>query len=178
MSTLIQEGAGNVPQQTFVKWNDPVGTELVAVNRDGTIYAQGVRYPDGTIQTSVVSGATGPAGANGAAGTAGATGPTGPAGAGLNYRTVRSTATSFTQGGLTIVSLPFVTPFADDNYTVQVTVVGEEVAPETPTVTQFPSAGVAYVRLLTPAGTGVMVWVSNNDSGAHTGYVQVTAIHD
>lgn len=97
---------------------------------------------------------------------------------GLNYRTVRSVATSFTQGGVTIVSMPFVTPFADDNYTAEVSVVCEEAAPETPTVTQFPSAGVSFINRLTPAGTGVKVWVSNNDSGAHTGYVEVIAIHD
>jgi uncharacterized integral membrane protein len=48
----IQEGAGNVPQQTFVRWNDPSGTELVAVNRDGTIYTQGIEYSDGTVGTT------------------------------------------------------------------------------------------------------------------------------
>jgi hypothetical protein len=46
----IQEGAGNVPQQTFVRWNDPSGTQLVAINRDGTVYTQGIEYPDGTTQ--------------------------------------------------------------------------------------------------------------------------------
>ena len=99
-----------------------------------------------------------------------------PAGA-TGWQFIQSTETSFTQGGFTIVSLPFTTPFADDNYTVQVTVVCEEAAPETPTVTQFPSAGVAYVTRLTPAGTGVEVCVSNHDSGAHTGIVNVTAYH-
>jgi hypothetical protein len=46
----IQEGTQNVPQQTFVRWNDPKGTELAAINRDGTIYCQGVEYPDSTVQ--------------------------------------------------------------------------------------------------------------------------------
>ena len=47
----ILEGAGNVPQQAFVQYNDPQGTKLIALNRDGTIYTRGVRYPDGnTVQ--------------------------------------------------------------------------------------------------------------------------------
>jgi hypothetical protein len=53
---LIQEGSGNVPQQAFVRWNDPVGNELAAVNRDGTIFSQGVRFQDGTEQTTASSG--------------------------------------------------------------------------------------------------------------------------
>ena len=48
----IKEGTGNVPQQAFVKWNDPSGTELAAINRDGTIFTQGIEYPDGTKQAT------------------------------------------------------------------------------------------------------------------------------
>jgi len=36
------EGAGNVPQQAFVQYNDPQGNKLIALNRDGTIFASGV----------------------------------------------------------------------------------------------------------------------------------------
>jgi hypothetical protein len=55
----IQEGAGGVPQQTFVRWNDPEGTELAAVNRDGTIFSQGINLPLGaaiTLSNGVVIG--------------------------------------------------------------------------------------------------------------------------
>lgn len=38
---IIQEGAGNIPQQSFVQWNDPQGNKLIAINRDGTIFANG-----------------------------------------------------------------------------------------------------------------------------------------
>lgn len=48
----IQEGTGNVPQQAFTQWNDPKGTKLIALNRDGTVFAQGVVYPDGTTGTT------------------------------------------------------------------------------------------------------------------------------
>jgi len=56
---IIQLGAGNTPQQTFVSWKDPDGDPLVAVNRDGTISAQGVIYGDGTKQTTASGGGTG-----------------------------------------------------------------------------------------------------------------------
>jgi hypothetical protein len=39
---VLQEGTTNIPQQAFVQWNDPHGEELVAINRDGTIYCQGI----------------------------------------------------------------------------------------------------------------------------------------
>ena len=48
----IQEGTGNVPQQAFTQCNDPKGTKLIALNRDGTVFAQGVVYPDGTTGTT------------------------------------------------------------------------------------------------------------------------------
>lgn len=92
---------------------------------------------------------------------------------------VRSVDTSFTQAGITgPTALTFATPFADDNYTVQVTVVGDEVAPETPTMVRFPALGISYITKQTPAGTGVNVWIANNDSGAHSGVIHVTAWHD
>jgi hypothetical protein len=100
------------------------------------------------------------------------------AGAG-QYQTVRSVATSFTQGGITgPIALTFGTAFADNNYTVQVTIVSEEVAPETDTIAAYPQVGIAYVNFQATAGVGLNVWVGNQDSGAHTGYVHVTAIHD
>ena len=43
----IKEGLGT-PQQTFNQWNDPNGTKLVAINRDGTIYCGGVNLAAGT----------------------------------------------------------------------------------------------------------------------------------
>ena len=60
MASPIQEGAGNVPQQAFVQWNDPQGSKLAAVNRDGTIFSQGLRFPNFSttlkgIQTARVS---------------------------------------------------------------------------------------------------------------------------
>jgi hypothetical protein len=49
----LREGLGPPPpQQTFVRWNDPYGTELIGINRDGTIYSFGLRFPDGSIQTT------------------------------------------------------------------------------------------------------------------------------
>ena len=97
----------------------------------------------------------------------------------LNYKTVRSAPTSFTQAGVVgPIAMSFATPFADNNYTVEVTVLGDEVAPGTPTVTQFPSVGVSYIAFQTVLGAGVNVWVCNNDSIAHTGVIHVVAIHD
>jgi len=48
----LLSGTNNVPQQSFVRWNDPYGNELAAVNRDGTLYSQGIR----TNPSSGVSG--------------------------------------------------------------------------------------------------------------------------
>jgi len=45
--SLIQEGAGNVPQQAFVQWNDPQGNRLISLNRDGSIFCQGVGFVSG-----------------------------------------------------------------------------------------------------------------------------------
>jgi hypothetical protein len=102
-----------------------------------------------------------------------------PAGGSLNYKTVRSAPTSFTQGGVVgPIAMSFATPFVDNNYTVQVTVLGDEVAPGTPTVTQFPSVGVSYIAFQSVSGAGVNVWIANNDSIAHTGVIHVVAIHD
>jgi hypothetical protein len=47
MSVPIQEGAGNIPQQAFERWLDPKGTPLVSINRDGTIFCQGVGFVQG-----------------------------------------------------------------------------------------------------------------------------------
>jgi hypothetical protein len=100
-------------------------------------------------------------------------------GSSLNYKTIRSAPTSFTQAGITgPIVMSFSTPFADNNYTIQVTVLGDEVAPGTPTITQFPSVGISYIALQTTPGAGVNVWIANNDSIAHTGIIHVTAIHD
>jgi hypothetical protein len=43
----IQEGSGNTPQQAFVSWKDPQGNPLVSINRDGTIFCQGVGFAQG-----------------------------------------------------------------------------------------------------------------------------------
>jgi hypothetical protein len=102
-----------------------------------------------------------------------------PSGGSGNTKTVRSAPTSFTEGGVTgPIPLTFATPFADNNYTVQVTVLGDEVAPETPTLTQSPAVGISYIAFQAVLGAGVNVWITNNDSGAHTGIIHVTAIHD
>lgn len=75
-------------------------------------------------------------------------------------------------------ALTFATPFADGNYTVQVSVTCGE-APETATVAAFPSVGVACINYQSTPGNGVNVWVANNDSGTHTNVtIQVTAVHD
>jgi len=47
---VIQEGSNNIPQQAFVRWNDPQGNRLVSINRDGTVSVQGILFPDGTEQ--------------------------------------------------------------------------------------------------------------------------------
>ena len=51
----IQEGSGNVPPQSFERWNDPRGTLLASINRDGTITTTGVYFLDGTEQTTAVN---------------------------------------------------------------------------------------------------------------------------
>jgi hypothetical protein len=45
----IEEGTNNIPQQAFTQWNDPAGTKLIALNRDGTIFSQGIEFANGTI---------------------------------------------------------------------------------------------------------------------------------
>jgi hypothetical protein len=100
-------------------------------------------------------------------------------GGGRAIVTARSIPTSFTQGGVTgPIAVSFAVPFADNNYTVQVTVLGDEVAPETPTLTQAPAVGISYIAFQAVLGVGVNVWITNNDSGAHTGVIHVTAVHD
>lgn len=102
-----------------------------------------------------------------------------PSSGSLNYKTVRSAPISFTQAGVVgPIALSFATPFADNNYTVQVTVLGDEVASGTPTITQFPSVGISYIAFQSVMGAGVNVWIANNDSIAHTGVIHVVAIHD
>jgi hypothetical protein len=102
-----------------------------------------------------------------------------PSSGSLNYKTVRSAPISFTQAGVVgPIALSFATPFADNNYTVQVTVLGDEVASGTPTITQFPSVGISYIAFQAVLGAGVNVWIANNDSIAHTGVIHVVAIHD
>jgi len=50
---VFREGLGPPPpQQAFVRWNDPIGNPLIALNRDGTISSYGIMFPDGTIITS------------------------------------------------------------------------------------------------------------------------------
>lgn len=53
----IQEGSQSIPPQAFERWNDPRGAALLALNRDGTVFCQGVRFGDGTEQTT--AGGTG-----------------------------------------------------------------------------------------------------------------------
>jgi hypothetical protein len=52
--SLITEGTDNVPQQAFVQWNDPHGSKLVAINRDGTIFTQGLNFQNGSQQLRAV----------------------------------------------------------------------------------------------------------------------------
>jgi hypothetical protein len=100
-----------------------------------------------------------------------------PAGA-SGWQFKRSAATAFTQGGITgPIAMDFPVPFADGDYTVVVTARGNEAAPGTPTVTQFPSVGVSYYTQQSTPGHGINVWVANNDSIAHTGIVDVMAYH-
>jgi hypothetical protein len=51
----IQLGSGNVPRQAFERWLDPDGNPLVSINRDGTLTTTGVRFADGSEQTSASS---------------------------------------------------------------------------------------------------------------------------
>jgi hypothetical protein len=89
--------------------------------------------------------------------------------------TVGTVATGSVQGPY---ALNFTTPFADNNYTVQASVVGLEVAPGTLSVSaNYPPLAIAYVAYQA-AGAGVNVWIANHDSIVHTAYIQITAIHD
>jgi hypothetical protein len=98
---------------------------------------------------------------------------------GGKLQTARSVATAFTQGGVVgPILVTFATPFADNNYTFSATVTGQETAPGTPTITQFPSVGISYTTFQATAGVGLKFWVANNDSIAHTGVINVIAWHD
>ena len=57
---IIQEGAGNIPRQSFVQWNDPQGNKLIAINRDGTIFANGGLLVNGVPDVEVISANTVP----------------------------------------------------------------------------------------------------------------------
>lgn len=48
----VKEGATNIPQQAFNKWNDTDGNPLAAVNRDGSVFCQSIKFPDGTSQST------------------------------------------------------------------------------------------------------------------------------
>lgn len=51
--SAIQEGSGNIPPQAFSQWNDPQGTKLISLNRDGSVYAfGGITFSDGTTQVT------------------------------------------------------------------------------------------------------------------------------
>jgi hypothetical protein len=76
-----------------------------------------------------------------------------------------------TQGGPYTIN--FTTPFADNNYTVQVTLVCSEAV----TVAVTSIVSVADVQLQA-AGVGVIVTVANADSITHNVTIHVTAIHD
>ena len=56
----IQEGAGVPPpqQQAFTQWNDPQGTRLIALNRDGTIFCEGITFDNGATLTFLPNGPT------------------------------------------------------------------------------------------------------------------------
>jgi len=52
----LREGLGPPPpQQAFTRWNDPSGTELIGLNRDGTIYCFGINFSDGTTLDTATS---------------------------------------------------------------------------------------------------------------------------
>lgn len=40
---------------SFQRFNDPDGNPLISLNRDGTVFSQGVEFPDGTTQTTAAS---------------------------------------------------------------------------------------------------------------------------
>lgn len=40
------------PQQVFQIFVDPQGNKLAAINRDGTMYVQGIKFADGTVVMS------------------------------------------------------------------------------------------------------------------------------
>ena len=48
-SGITQEGGG---AQAFQKFIDPHGNTLISINRDGTIFALGVGYPEGSYQST------------------------------------------------------------------------------------------------------------------------------
>ena len=52
-ATLINEGG------SFETFNDPHGNPLISINRDGTISTEGVRFADGTEQTTAGAGGGG-----------------------------------------------------------------------------------------------------------------------
>ena len=93
-----------------------------------------------------------------------------------SIQTVRSgphSITAATLGGPYTIN--FTTPFADGNYTVQVTAVIGETS-SYGAVTSI--IAIASVQQQGTPGTGVIVSVSNADSITHTVTIQVTAIHD
>lgn len=83
----------------------------------------------------------------------------------------------------------FTTPYADNNYTYNVTVndipvAAGDAAPQTVTIAAFPSIGVFFTQKQTTGfnggttGAGVVVWIANHDSGTHYVDIQVMAWHD
>jgi hypothetical protein len=55
----IQEGSRNVPPQAFQQWNDPQGTKLVAIHRDGSVFTVGgITFSDGSTQSTAAAAST------------------------------------------------------------------------------------------------------------------------
>ena len=54
----IQEGAGVPPpqQQAFTQWNDPQGNRLIALNRDGSIFCEGITFDTAATLTFLPNG--------------------------------------------------------------------------------------------------------------------------
>ncbi len=55
MSDILLGGA-NVPQQAFETYTDPLGNRIASINRDGTLFTQGIDFADGTSQSTAGGG--------------------------------------------------------------------------------------------------------------------------
>jgi hypothetical protein len=137
----------------------------------------GITFPDNTVQTTAASGGGAVSSVFGRTGAVVAQASDYAA----DYLSLSKVQTARVHVGViasatpsSIISLPWITPFANNNYTV----VGSVVVAETPSDGAATAICCIGMIQLQPAGAGINFVVCNADGVTHDVTAQFTAIHD